>query len=522
MIRKVWLWAAAYAAAMACAWGAAAASQVWAEVGDGRFRSDVELLADSGVVDLPLDDWPIPIADIARVMDRVDPDKLKAPALRAAYDRIENAIRPTNADDLHVDSVGLAAGHPSVLRDYDTPAREDGDLSAEVVDYGYRWAAELNFTYALSPRDGQPFRMDGSNVTARFGNWLLSLNTLDKWWGPSYETSLILSDNARPMPAIELERATSAPLDVPILRWLGPWRFIMYFATGEEHRPDIDNSLFFGNRISWRPLRFLEIGVERTTQWCGHFANLSEAEATLGPLASQRDCNLTMLKNVLIGNDTTQYAGNAGKPGHAEAGYEARLNSPWNALPLALYTQIIGNDEIHRLPARLMKQQGLEGWLSLANGDTIKGFVEYSDSTCGAERSGPGSLGIAPGVGPQYGCAYTNNIFFAGYTYRGLNIGDSAGADAILRTLGLRWDRAEGDEWQLKIQSGHFDRGDLVNLYDIVSPYGGSIYDSAQVEYRRPLFGGNLALQLGAERQNPAQAIGNGRGFGYVTWSKPL
>jgi hypothetical protein len=500
-----------------CAGAAAGASQVWAEVGDGRFRSDVELLADSGVIDLPLNDWPIPIADIARVMDKVDREKLTVPALREAYDRIETAIRPTAADYLHVDEVALAGGHPGLLRDYDTPAREDGDLSAEVVDYGYRWAAELNFTAAIDPRDGQPLRLDGSNITARFGNWLLSLNTLDKWWGPSYETSLILSNNARPMPAIELDRATSAPLDVPILRWLGPWRFILYFATEEEHRPDVDNSLFFGNRISWRPLKFLEIGLERTTQWCGHFADPAVEQAT------HRDCNLTMLKNVLAGNDTTQYASNAAKPGHAEAGYEARLNSPWHFLPLAVYAQFIGNDEIHRLPARLMKQQGLESWLNLANGDTIKGFLEYSDSTCGAERSGPGFIvASGPQSGPQYDCAYFNAVFLAGYRYRGLNIGDSADADSILRTLGLRWDRSAGDEWQLKLQSGHFDRGDVVDVYDLVSPSGSSLYDSVQVEYRRALFGGELSVQLGAERQKPPEAIGDGRGFGYITWSKAL
>lgn len=505
MSLSIRLWAAAIAATLLCA-SAARASQVWAEVGDGRFRSDLELLADSGVIDLPLNDWPIPIADIVNVMGKVDPDKLTVPALRQAYQRIEDAIRPTSEDYLHLGSVGLAGGSPGLLRDYDTPAREYGDASAEVDDYGYRWAAELNFTYAVDPRDGQPARLDGSNITARFGNWLVSLNTLDKWWGPSYETSLILSNNARPMPALELDRATSAPLDVPILRWLGPWRFILYVATAEEHRPDVDNSLFFGNRISWRPLKFLEIGLERTTQFCG----------------SGRNCGLTTWRNVLFGNDTTQYSGLANKPGHAEAGYEARINSPWSAVPLALYSQIIGNDEINRLPARLMKQYGIEGWLNLENGDTIKGFAEYSDSTCGAGRSGPGSLGIAPGVGPQFGCAYTNSVFFAGYTYRGLNIADAAGPDAILRTLGLRWDRSAGDEWQLKVQSGHFDRGDLIDVYDLVSPSGSSLYDSAQVEYRRSLFGGNLSVQLGVERQDPAETIGNHHGFGYVTWSKAL
>jgi len=500
---------------MVCTAAYAAPSQVWAEVGDGRFRSDIELLADSGVVDLPLNDWPIPIADIDRVMSKVDREKLKAPALRAAYDRIENAIRPTNENGLHVAEVDLAAGHPSLLRDYDTPAREDGDLSAEVVDYGYRWAAELNLTYAVDPRDGQPFRMDDSNLTFRFGNWLLSLNTLDKWWGPSYETSLILSDNARPMPAIELDRATSAPIDLPVLRWLGPWRFIMYFAAAEEHRPDVDDSLFYGTRLSWRPLRFLEVGAELTTQWCGHYANpVVEDE-------SHRDCNLTMLKNVIVGNDTTQYAGVTGaKPGHAQAGYEARLNSPWTFIPLAVYVQEIGNDEIHRLPARLMKQQGIESWLNLANGDTIKGFAEYTDSTCGAERNPPEFyIGTPPNATL---CAYTNSVFLAGYRYRGLNIGDTADADSILRTVGLRWDRSAGDEWQMKFQSGHFNRGNVAGPYDLVSPYGASLYDSVQAEYRRPVFGGDLFVQVGAERQRPAEEIGNGRGFGYLAWSRAL
>ncbi len=505
MSLSIRLWAASLAAIALCA-SAARASQVWAEVGDGRMRADLELLADSGIIDLPLNDWPIPIADIESALSKVDPDKLTVPALEEAYQRIENAIRPTSEDYLHLGSVGLAGGNPGLLRDYDTPAREYGDASAEVDAYGYRWAAEVNLTYAVSPRDGQPVRLDGSNLTARFGNWLVSLNTLDKWWGPSYETSLILSNNARPMPALELDRATSAPLNVPILRWLGPWRFIMYVATAEEHRPDVDNSLFFGNRLSWRPLSFLEIGLSRTTQFCG----------------SGRDCGLTTWKNVLLGNDTTQYASLADKPGHAEAGYEMRINSPWRAVPLAVYTQIIGNDEINHLPARLMKQQGVEGWLDLANGDTVKGFAEYSDSTCGAERSGPGSVSEVALTGPQFGCAYVNSVFFAGYTYRGLNIADAAGPDAILRTVGLRWDRSAGDEWQLKIQSGHFDRGNLVDVYDLVSPDGGSLYDSAQVEYRRPMFGGDLSLQLGVERQKPAEAIGDGRGFGYVTWSKAL
>ncbi|HTV51167.1 MAG TPA: capsule assembly Wzi family protein [Steroidobacteraceae bacterium] len=484
-----------------------AASQVWAQVGEGELRSDLMLLDDAGLINLPLNDWPVPLADIDRVMQRLDPTRLRTQAQKDAYARIEERLAPSNRNHFRPSEAGIAGGKSGLLRDFDTLARDDGGAYVSTSAYGYRWAAELTLDYSFSPADHQPVRLDGSNLTTRLGNWLLSLNTLDKWWGPGDETSLILSNNARPIPVAELERATSEPFDFPVLRWFGPWRLIVFVGEEEQNRPDVRDALFFGNRLSFKPTYWLEIAGSRTTQFCG----------------SGRPCNLTVWRNTLIGNDTTQYSGNIDKPGHAQAGYEFRVSDPFRELPLAFYYQAIGNDEINRLPARLMKQYGLDSWVGLGNGDTLRGFVEYTDSTCGAGRSGVGGIGIgSTAPGPQFDCAYYNTVFFAGYRYRDLNIGDTADMDAILRTVGLRWERSAGDEWQLKLQSGHFDRGNVLLAYDPVSPTGGSLYDSVQVQYRRALFGGTLAVQLGAERQNPPEAIGDGRAFGYISWSRPL
>jgi hypothetical protein len=480
----------------------ARAGQVFAEVGEGRLRSDLQLLSDAGLINLIMTDWPIPVADIDNAIGRVNATTLTAPALRAAFERVQQAIQPPKRSFFHPVSARIAAGEPSLLRDFDTPARENGDVSVYMGAYGDRFAAEINLGYAFNPRDGQPVRLDGSNITARFGNWLFSVNTLDKWWGAGYSESLILSNNARPMPAFAIENALSTPIDLPILRWLGPWRFNMYFALLEGERPDVDNALFFGNRFTFKPVHFLEIGVSRGVQFCG----------------DGRPCNATVFRNVLIGNYTTQYSGTENKPGHAQAGYEARLSSPWRAVPIAAYYQAIGNDEINRLPARLMKQLGVESWLELRNGDTVRGFLEYTDSTCGAMRDPP-EYTFPESSQP---CAYDNSVFFAGYRYRGLNVAASADANSILRAIGLRWVRQTGEEWQLKIESGHFNRGEVVNSYNPVSPSVSSLYDSAQIEWRRHLLGGTAFVQLGIERQQPAQAIGNGHGFGYLTWSKAL
>ena len=53
----------------------------------------------------------------------------------------------------------------------------------------------------------------------------LSANTLDRWWGPAHEGSLILSNNARPMPTRHgRARRRRAPSRSSWLSWLGPWR----------------------------------------------------------------------------------------------------------------------------------------------------------------------------------------------------------------------------------------------------------------------------------------------------------
>ncbi len=109
-------------------------------------------------------------------------------------------------------------------RDFDTLAREDGELSGG-LDYDEgRFSAGLDVTLVTDPADDQEVRLDGSHATVQLGNWLLSANELDRWWGPGHEGSLILSNNARPMPTLMVERAEARAFETKWLSWLGPWR----------------------------------------------------------------------------------------------------------------------------------------------------------------------------------------------------------------------------------------------------------------------------------------------------------
>ena len=118
---------------------------------------------------------------------------------------------------------------------------------------------------------------------------MLSIGYLERWWGPGAEGTLLLSTNARPVPSISLERQESTPMDVPLLRWLGPWRFLTFMGQLEDDR-DYPDALLFGMRIELRPLPSLQIAASRTAQWCG----------------DGRPCDGGTFWDLLIGNDNDQ------------------------------------------------------------------------------------------------------------------------------------------------------------------------------------------------------------------------
>jgi hypothetical protein len=78
----------------------------------------------------------------------------------------------------------------------------------------------------------------------------------------------MLSNNARPMPQLSLDRMSSKRSSVPILSWIGPRRFNAFLAATESGRPDVNNARFLGMRFTVQPLPILEFGMSRSAQFC--------------------------------------------------------------------------------------------------------------------------------------------------------------------------------------------------------------------------------------------------------------
>ena len=107
---------------------------------------------------------------------------------------------------------------PVLLRDFAATPREEGEASAGIQWLGDRVAGALKVTVVSSPEDGKRYRLDGSYVGFTVGNFMVSYGAMDRWWGPGWDGSLILSNNARPMPSLTIERNYSDASRWPVLR----------------------------------------------------------------------------------------------------------------------------------------------------------------------------------------------------------------------------------------------------------------------------------------------------------------
>jgi Capsule assembly protein Wzi len=478
----------------------AAADAGWFESGDTRLRMDLQLLNDAEVIVLPMNQWPLPRAAVQYALTNAKQHVVTNSAVAAALERVGARAAPSTKGRLAFDT-GISGGEPGLWRDFDTLAREDGEVGAGLSYDDGRFSVGLDVTAVTDPEDGDELRADGSHVSVQWGNWLISANKLDRWWGPGHESSLILSNNARPMPTLMVERAEARPFGPDWARWLGPYRFSFGISQMESNRADIDAPLFMAWRVELMPFNKIELGISRTAQFCGE----------------ELECNLNVFGNLLAGNDNVGIdATPENEPGNQMAGFDIRWNSPIGNLPYAIYGQYIGEDESSYMPAKYLKQLGAETWKPLADGGLVQVFAEYASTTCSANT----------GRGPYYNCAYNQGRFNTeGYRYRGRVIGYTADNDAETYSLGAMYAAANGDVWSATLRNsalnhdgfdeslnpGGFDARNTVSAVP-------AKYNALEVGWRGKLFGEAIAIELGVESTEPEGLEQDVEPYGFIGW----
>jgi hypothetical protein len=434
----------------------------WIDVGNDRLRNNLHMLNDSGVMPISLTTWPIMWADVKIALKQVKHQGLNL-SQKTAIRELEFELRYQTRQGLKRSIEISASSSRALFRDFSSNHREKGEIHKTFDWDGKDFAVKLQSNITTDPGDDTyEAQLDGSYIAGTLGEWVLGVGAIDRWWGPGTQSNLILTNNARPVPALIFQTKQAQYFDTAWLSWLGNWHFVSFLGQMESNRV-IPEAKLTGMRLTFKPLSNLEIGLSRTMQWGGE----------------GREENFSSFwKSVTSqGENTSEQSGNQ------IAGYDARLNfNLTESLPSAIYAQYIGEDEAGYLPAKFIVQVGGESAYALSSGDSLKGFAEYTNTTSdalGAEISN---------------VAYEHSVFQTGYRYRGRVMAATFDNDSTVYTLGGAYQQSEGQLSKLTFN--------YMQLNDDGAARGNTVSIGAQALYyieahhQRFFLGGKLKLGI--------------------------
>jgi len=373
----------------------------WAEVGDTQLRSDLELLAERGLIDNITTQWPLPWASIVprlRAVSLVDEPKFVQEAIaRVLY------IAGAETDIGHV-QIGASTditNAPGIIRDFGALGLEDVQTQLTAEYLGYSTAVRLAAGFQIDHHSGRvEFDPDGSYVAQRMDFAVLYAGYLTHWWGPGWISALSLSNNARPFPQIGIQRSETSASGSPLLSWLGPWQAEFIVGWFDDRRV-ATNTLWDGFRFTFSPLPGLEVGLGRSDELCGKGHPCK-------PLATYFDLT-----------NTNSHPSRTNDEGLIDLKYTGAIGET----PFSLYTQVMNEDTNPFWHSKSSHLFGTSVWIPAVN--HLRLTLEYANTIA--------TLNIVPFTDYIYGETYNDYKYPRdGMRYDGRALGFSLDSDSRL------------------------------------------------------------------------------------------
>ncbi len=436
-----------------------------ARPGDLLLRHDIRLLVDEGVIDMPMNTWPIPWAAVLEQLSHTTALQRSVEISRAIARIRERAQWELDTDEWYLTGWASAAAEPRAIRTFEDTPREEAEAGVAFSWTGNRFTVNLSAAFANDPVDGEEFRPDDTYAGMVLGNWIVTAGWQQRWWGPSNDGSLILSSNARPRPGVTLQRNLSTPFETKWLSWLGPWTLTTFMERLDDERETKD-TLLWGFRFGVRPLPGLEINVNRTAMWCGE----------------GRPCDLSTFFDLLKGDDNKgQNTTPEDEPGNQLAGYDIRWSLPRD-IPVALYMQWTAEDgRPQGVPlGSFLRLIGAEHWGS------IGGFAHRTHVEVAETISREGGFGFGDKI-PNV--AYNHPLYRTGYRYNKRVMGHSIDGDGRSYSIGTTIVDSGDNTWNASLRYMEINIIGLPDRAHSLSPTPQESWDALLTHTRGTRFG---------------------------------
>lgn len=394
----------------------------WIGTLDPQLHHDLQTLSEWGYLDTVTSSYPLPWKGISQQLKQLDSSQLP-PGAAVAARRLQHYLQ-LEQQQLSRSIVSLyAANEQSRFSGFDAEQAPKAKLTISNEFYRGRWAGQLS----LNRLPGGENNLDQSFIAYQFGDWNLRLGAMDQWWGPAHSSSLIMSNNARPIPALAFSRSQATESQDSWLSLLGPWYFTAQLGQLESSRAIPDAKVWM-SRFNFKPLSGLEIGASWVAMWGGQ--NQGNGLSDLFDV-------LTFQTKCANGEDNCDAELNT-KNGNHLAGFDIKYSFSLWQQPFSIYAQRIGEDAADYYS--VTDQADLYGISSYLWGSKI--YLEASDTNIAC--AGDGST--------VNNCYYEHSDYKNGYRFHNRAIGSTFDSDAKMLTLGFNKHFSDGDVMEIVLR----------------------------------------------------------------------
>lgn len=396
---------------------------------DKQLHYDLQTLVEWGYLDVAVSTFPVPWKGVASGLANLSATDMPFRP-QQAYLRLNHYLS-LNKQQQSRRFLSLQGATDDVrFRSFDDGVESTNKLTISSEFYYGRWSGQLAINYTNSGNSST--YLDNSFLAYQFGDWNLRIGSIDQWWGPAQSSSLIMSNNTRPIKAIALSRSVNTESESPWLSWLGPWYFTTQMGQMEANRT-VPNVKVFMNRFNARPFKGLEIGVSWAAMWGGD----GQGEGF------EEFIDVITFKGICYSTPEVCDEFGLSKRGNHLAGFDISYTLQLFDRPVTLYAQRIGEDAVNTY--QITDNANLFGISTYWQDAKI--FLETSDTkvACGADDN-------------VFNCYYEHGTYSSGYRMYGRTLGSTFDSDAKQITLGSNIRFSSGDMMEVYIRSAELNK----------------------------------------------------------------
>ncbi|WP_100644097.1 capsule assembly Wzi family protein [Alteromonas facilis] len=393
----------------------------WVGTLDPHLHHDLVTVSEYGLIDSVVNTYPVPWKGISSQLNRIDTESLPSHVALAVV-RLRHYLVAQQRSAWDSYSELYAASDKARFTGFDAEQRPSARFTQTVEYTQGRWSAQVS----MNAEPGGEYNLDQSYLAVQLADWTFAVSALDQWWGPGQAASLILTDNARPVPVLSLSRGTTQQSESVWLRWLGPWYFTAQLGELQDER-QVDGVKLWRTRFTFKPLNGLELGASWAAMWGGE-GQTNGLSGFLDVITFQKECangaaSCDPELNTTVGNHI--------------AGFDAKYTFRVLDTPVSVYAQRVGEDAV-------------DGYKVTDNANLF-GISTYLGSTYVYAETSDTNIACAGDGSTVTNCYYESGLYPGGYRHHQRAIGSTFDSDAKYTTIGARFSVRKLDNVQVSL-----------------------------------------------------------------------